>query len=273
MLTIPVLCYHAHIISSNDYAGNAHVALAEDLELIQACGRRIVPLHWIVDWLEGLREDAELENAVGLSFDDGTLLDFQAQMHPQYGNLPGLLPLLQQFARRYEHDQPSVHASCFVIASPLARAETDTNELYGLGWLRSDWWQAAQNSGLLAIENHSWDHNNRSASEAPAQPRGSFTGINNQPMAEHEIQQASAMLALLLGRAPELFAYPYGDCNAYLAEQYFPRFGAAMGLRAAFTVAGRHLCKQDSRWELPRYVHGHHWRDADGLNDIFNHRP
>ena len=268
MIKIPVLCYHAHIIGSNDYAGNAHIALAEDLELIQACGKRIVPLTSIVDWLQGKRDDADMVNAVGISFDDGTLLDFEAAEHPQYGRLPGLLPILQQFAREHVQDQPSVHASCFVIASPLARTETDNNELHGRVWLHSDWWQAAEQSGLMSIENHSWDHNNLSASEAPAQPRGSFMSINTLEYAEHEIRQASTLLKRLLGRAPTLFAYPYGENNNYLAEDYLPNHGAEIGLRAAFTIAGEAISESSQLWRLPRYVHGYHWRDTDALGRI-----
>jgi len=267
-LGIPVLCYHAHIIGSNDYAGNAHIALAEDLQLLQACGRRIVPLCWIVDWLQGKREDADMINAVGISFDDGTLLDFQPVEHPQYGTLPGLLPILQQFARQHQFGQPSVHASCFVIASPLARAETDSNELHGLGWLNSDWWLYAEQSGLMAIENHSWDHNNISASEAQATPCGSFTGINSEQLADHEIRRASELLHMLLGHPPQLFAFPYGDSNSYLRNEYLPSKASEFGLRAAFTIGGKHVHRNCDIWNVPRYVHGHHWRDTDSLKRI-----
>jgi len=63
MIKIPVLCYHAHIISSNDYAGNAHIALVDDLAMLQARGKRIVPLSWIVDWLQGKRDDEDKQHA------------------------------------------------------------------------------------------------------------------------------------------------------------------------------------------------------------------
>lgn len=267
-VSIPVLCYHAHIISSNDYAGNAHIALAEDLQQIQALGKRIVPLTWIVDWLQGKREDADMINAVGISFDDGTLLDFQPVEHPQYGTLPGLLPILQQFARQHQYEQPSVHASCFVIASPLARSETDRNELHGCGWLNSDWWLNAEQSGLMAIENHSWDHNNISASEAQAIPRGSFTGINNEQLADHEIRRASKLLQMLLGHSPQLFAFPYGDSNSFLRKQYLPSRASEFGLRAAFTIEGKPVHKNCDIWSLPRYVHGFHWRNTHSLKRI-----
>jgi hypothetical protein len=268
MMTIPVLCYHAHIISSNDYAGNAHIALAEDLQLIQALGKRIVPLHWIVDWLEGKRDGAELVNAVGISFDDGTLLDFQPVRHPQHGQLPGLLPIMQQFARRHVMQQPSVHASCFVIASPLARAQADQKLLYGLDWLGSSWWPEASAGGMMSIENHSWDHNMAVASEAMASPRDSFGGVNTAAHANRQILDSSTLIEDITGIRPSLFAYPYGDVNEYLARDYLPEAAAKSGLRAAFTTVGKHIDRRADCWQLPRYVHGLHWKQIAGLKSL-----
>ncbi|MDA3933925.1 MAG: polysaccharide deacetylase family protein [Gammaproteobacteria bacterium] len=268
MLKIPVLCYHAHIISSNDYAGNAHIALAEDLELIQSCGKRIMPLHWIIDWLEGKRADTELENAVGLSFDDGTLLDFQAVVHPQYGNLPGMLPIIQRFARRYPQDQASVHASCFVISSPLARAQADRYLLHDLNWLTSDWWLKAQASGMISIENHSWDHNMAVATEAMSTPSNSFSGVRTAPQANYQILGSSELIELITGVRPYLFAYPYGDVNDYLALDYLPGTESQSGLRGAFTTTGNHIDRNADRWKLSRYVHGFHWTCSKELRII-----
>jgi len=270
MMTIPVLCYHAHIISSNDYAGNAHIALAEDLQLIHACGKRIVPLSWIVDWLEGKRDDADMVNAVGISLDDGTLLDFQPVRHPQHGQLPGLLPIMQQFARHHVEQQPSVHASCFVIASPLARAQADQKLLYGLGWLGSSWWPEAAAGGMMSIENHSWDHNMAVASEACASPRDSFLGVQGLAAARHQIMQSSELIEEMTGTRPQLFAYPYGDVNEYLVSDYLPKHGASAGLRAAFTTAGEHIHADSDCWKLPRYVHGLHWRQSTKLRDLLD---
>ena len=270
MIKIPVLCYHAHIIGSNDYAGNAHIALAEDLAMLQARGKRIVPLSWIVDWLGGKHDEADMVNAVGISFDDGTLLDFAPVEHPQYGRLPGLLPILQQFAQRYPQDQPSVHASCFVIASPLARAQADQHLLYGLDWLGASWWPKAAASGMMSIENHSWDHNMAVASEACASPRDSFYGVAGLAAAQRQILQSSELVENITGRRPQLFAYPYGDVNEYLASDYLPDQAESTGLRAAFTTAGEHINTHSDHWQLPRYVHGMHWKKASELLDLLN---
>jgi hypothetical protein len=267
-LRVPVLCYHAHILGGPDYAGNGHVALAADLARLRARGRRVVPLTAIVAALRGEADAADLAGAVGLSFDDGTLLDVAPVEHPEHGRLPGFLPLLRADAEAHPDRPP--HATCFVIASPLARAQTDARELHGLGWLGSDWWLDAEASGLMTIGNHSWDHNNLSASEAPARPRASFHGIDREDLADHEIRQAQALLAELLGHAPRLFAYPYGHVNDYLAGEYLPRHGEAMGLRGAFSTAGAPVTEACDPWKLPRYVHGEHWRSPAELDALLD---
>ncbi|MFU8877931.1 MAG: polysaccharide deacetylase family protein [Wenzhouxiangellaceae bacterium] len=264
-MQIPVLCYHAHILPSADYADNGHAALAADLEMIQSLGRRIVPLHRIVDWLEGRCPDQAIAGGVGLSFDDGTLLDFAPADHPELGLLPGFLPILEDFAARYRDSQPSVHATCFVIASPKARDEADRALLFGKGWLDDSFWRTAECSGRISIENHSWDHNMSIASEAPAEPRDSFSGIDCFELAEHEIARASETIERKTGRRPALFGYPYGDLNSYLRDDYLPRRGTELGLRAAFTTEGVPVTRECNRWAVPRIVHGYHWRDPETL--------
>ncbi len=267
-MQIPILCYHAHILPSAEYADNGHAALESDLELVESLGRTIVPLNRIVEWLEGRCPDAEIAGGVGLSFDDGTLLDFEPVDHPELGRLPGFLPILEQFARRYPDSQPSVHASCFVIASPTARAEADRELLFGRGWLGDEHWLGAERSGRLSIENHSWDHNMVIASEALAEPRDSFECIDRFELAEHEIARASEAIEKVTGREPALFGYPYGQLNPYLRDEYLPARGGELGLRAAFTTEGVPVTRGSNRWAMPRIVHGCHWRDPEMLARI-----
>jgi len=267
-IRIPILVYHAHIFSGRDYAGNGHIALAADLETIAAAGRRVVPLRWIVEWLLGERGDGDLQGAVGLSFDDGTILDFQAVDHPLYGRLPGFLPILEAFRACRGGEQPDLNATCFVIASPLAREEMDRACLYGAGWLASNGWAAAAAGGLLEIGNHSWDHNHEAASEAPGVPRGTFRCIDTERLADHEIRRAQMLIGQQCGTTPCLFAYPYGESNDYLEGEYLPRHGPAIGLAGAFTTGAAPVTKQTSRWSIPRYVHGRDWRSAQELVDL-----
>jgi len=269
-MRVSVLCYHAHIIASDDYAGNGHIALAEDLERLHAAGRRIVPLARVVDALDDPGLAAALDGAVALSFDDGTIADFKAVEHPEFGTLPGFLPLLEAFAGRHDLPPSRAHATCFVIASDTARREADEHLLFGRNWVGCDWWKAAETSGRMAIENHSWDHNMALASEAPAAPRDSFEGIDTAHLADLEIARASQRIERETGRRPCLFAYPYGHVNAFLSASYLPGTGPEIGLRAAFTTAGEPVTRESDRWLLPRYVHGFHWRDPAGLDALLD---
>lgn len=265
---IPILCYHAHILPSVEYADNGHAALASDLEMIQAAGRRIVPLEHVVDWVRGERDNKEMERTVALSFDDGTRLDFEPVEHPELGALPGFLPLLDEFAARYPTTQPTVHATSFVIASPRAREQADRELLFRRGWLDDGWWARAERSGRISIGNHSWDHNMAVAEEAPVELRDRFDNIDTFKLAEHEIARASQWLSGRLGQRPSLFGYPYGQSNSYLVDEYLPTRGRELGLRAAFTTDGRVVERGDDCWNLPRLVHGHHWRKPSELGEI-----
>jgi hypothetical protein len=72
------------------------------------------------------------------------------------------------------------------------------------------------------------------------------------------------------GRGAPFFAYPFGHCNDYLADVYFPREGKRMGLRAAFTTEPKVIDASQSVWRLPRFTCGHHWRSPEALAEILN---
>jgi hypothetical protein len=66
-------------------------------------------------------------------------------------------------------------------------------------------------------------------------------------------------------RAPRsgLFAYPYGETNDYLVQDYLPNRIAEHRLRAAFGTLPRPVERGSDRWNLPRFVCGHHWQSTD----------
>lgn len=266
-----ILTYHALNIAGNDYAGNDHVALAADLEVIHRLGLRVVPLGWIVDSLLG-RDDRDLSNAVALTCDDGSDLDYFDIDHPQHGRQRSLFNVLVDFRRRHGVDaQPNLHLTSFVIASPAAREVLDQRCLAGLGWMRDTWWRAALASRLMAIENHSWDHNHAELPHTVQrdQVKGTFRSIDTHADADAEIRQASDWLD---GRCParttSLFAYPYGESNDYLVREYFPRHAREHRLRAAFGTEPAPVEAGGEIWNLPRYVCGPHWSAPEGLERL-----
>jgi peptidoglycan/xylan/chitin deacetylase (PgdA/CDA1 family) len=256
-------------VAGHDYGANEHVAFREDLETLHRAGRRVVPLAEVARALvEGRLET--LRGCVALSFDDGSDFDWHDLPHPSWGPQRGMGRILADFrARHGMAAQPTLHATSFAIVSREARTELDRTCMIGCRWWNDDWWREAEASGLMAIESHGWDHNHESlARTAASAPRGAFE-IATQADAEAEIAQASRELRRLRGRAGGvLFAYPYGHASGYLADEYFPDARNDHGVYAAFTTAPEPVTPRSSRWRIPRFVCGWHWKSPAELEKL-----
>ncbi|MFI4969853.1 MAG: polysaccharide deacetylase family protein [Lysobacterales bacterium] len=269
-MRVPVLTYHSNNIGGNDYASNDHVALAEDLRTIHRKRLRIVPLSRVVDVLLGEAAESAVENAVALSFDDGSWFDWHDLVHPACGPQRGFGGILRDFAAT---TGASVHATSFVIVSPAARTVLDRTCLIGRGWWGDEWWPGAQREGLIAIESHSWDHNHPTLpmTAQRAQRKGTFRTIDTWADADAQIRQAGDWLdAHLAPHRASLFAYPYGESNAYLTSDYLPRFMHEHRLRAAFGTEPVPVHGSAPRWNLPRHVCGQHWKDPGELERLLD---
>lgn len=268
MLRVPVLTYHAINIHGNDYATNDHVALASDLATIARLGYRIVPLHRVVDALDDPQLD--LEDAVAISFDDGSWFDWHDLDHPACGPQRSFANILRDHRAR---TGTFVHATSFVIASPAARAILDRTCMVGRGWWGDDWWPEAVREGLVAIESHSWDHNHDTLPETAQreQAKGTFRTIDTHGDADAEIRAAADFIdAHCAPHRSTLFAYPYGESNDYLVEEYLPRSAHEHRVRAAFSTEAAPVTSDSNRWCLPRYVCGRDWRDPAELDSLLS---
>jgi len=265
-MRVPVLTYHAMNVNGVDYATNDHLALAEDLALLRTLGMRVLPLHEVVATLLGERPDAP-ENAVALSFDDGAWFDWHDLVHPSHGPTTSFANLLRAERRR----GVAIHATSFVIVSPQARAVLDRTCMVDAGWWDDGWWPEATREGLIAIENHSWDHNHATL-PATAQRdgrTGTFRTIETWAEADAEIRQAADFLDRHCAPAcSTLFAYPYGETSPYLVQEYFPKHRSEHRVRAAFATGPEPVTRASDRWALPRYVCGHHWQSPAGLERL-----
>ena len=132
------------------------------------------------------------------------------------------------------------------------------------------WWREATASGLVSIENHSWDHNHPAASWTCQrdQRKGPFDTIETEEEGAAEVEGAARYIGEQTGRWPVLFAYPGGTASAYLREQYFPERGERHRTLAAFAADGGFVTRASSRWFVPRFVCGAHWRDPAELERI-----
>jgi len=270
-MRVPILTYHAANISGNDYGNNDHVAFAEDLELVTREGWRIIPLHLVVDNLLGIRHD-DLSGCVALTCDDGTDFDFYDLEHPQYGLQRSLFNCLRDFQKIFGNDkQPHLHLTNFVIASPEARESLDQSCLIGCGWINDHWWKEAQDCGLMAIENHSWDHNHAGVPlpGIDGMARGSFYEVNNHIRATVEISDSTKYINKKINpHRSTLFCYPFSHVSDYLRDEYFPTYQHEHGLIAAFGGDPHPLTKDSNRWNLPRYICGFHWKSPEELRAV-----
>ena len=270
-----VLTYHSHHVVGRDYAFNDHAALPIDLEVLTDERFRVVPLGELVEMVTTGRPLSE--RIAAITFDDGPAYDVRDFDHPAFGLQKSFGRTLEEFKRsRRGTDQPSLCATSFVIASPEARLvmERTAEPLYtwlAPGSMSDDWWNAAIDDGYLAIANHSWDHLHPALPVVAhsRQARADFASVLTVEDADAQIASAMTYIAAHTGgRAAPYFAYPFGHYNDYLTQQYFPAKGKTLGIEAAFTAEPRPVVGGESRWCLPRYVCGHHWRSPQELRAV-----
>lgn len=273
-----ILAYHSHHVVGEDYARNDHLALAIDLERITQLGCEIVPLQALIDGFFDHREERidRRRIQVALTFDDGPIYDVQPFTHPRFGPQPGFLGIMHDFLARAGGAQPRLSATSFVIASPEARrvieATYDAAYTYvGPGAMTDRWWNEAIDDGLISIANHSWDHLHPALPKVAhsRQVRADFTQVLTAADADAQIADAGMFIAeRTRSRHAPFFAYPFGQANGFLAEDYLPRNAGRLGLRAAFTDEPMPVTGSENRWRVPRYICGHHWKTPDELTAI-----
>ncbi len=265
------MAYQSLRIHGNDYASNDLRAIAADLRLVTEAGFKVVPLRWVVDaWLEN--RGGELNGKfVAFTCDKGADFDALDLPHPTVGAQRSVLNILRDFASEFPGRQEALNVTSFVVASPEARTTLDSACLIGRGWWTHSWWRDAISSGLMHIANHSWDHNHEllDGQPPPGVTRGTFSNIRTKELADEEIARAAHYLR---DAAPnpglELFAYPYGESNEYLANEYFPCHGGPLGLRAAVTTRAGFLEPGCQKWEIPRFLFGRDWRSPSELRAL-----
>lgn len=249
---ITVLAYHPRVDSGDRYETNELIAFREDLRLINELGFEIVPLAWVAEWISGGRDIPE--KSVAITFDDGANATL------------AFLEALNDFYVEFKPQQPYLHATTFVIASPSARAD-----IGGGQDLTDSWWRHAEVSPLMSIENHSWDHNHpwvQTKCDDLSPDEHGFSDVNDYAEATCEVALASTLIQGITGRRPAFLAYPYGESSDYLREEYMPKFASEHGISAAFSTAGEKVSADSNIWNVPRFVHRRHWEHKSELAEI-----
>ena len=266
IMKIPILTYHATNISGNEYHTNDHIALEQDLKLFIELDIHIISAKELVEWVNGFIGLDNSKKYVVLTFDDGSELDYTDWDHPTCGFQKSFFTLLRNHK---EMNKCEVHATSFVIASPYARKILEQTCLGGYPMWGDSWWQLAEDSGLISIENHSWDHLHPTLDKVMQKNnlKGDFSVIEIHADADQQITQSSEYIdSRIIDKNICLFAYPYGDFNSYLTEEFFPK--SQNTIIGCFTCKPKHVEKNTNIWKVPRYVCGLDWRSNRSLANI-----
>lgn len=259
-----VLTYHSTNVFGNTYQTNDLIAFENDLELFNKMDIEIISTHDLVRWVKGEKKLDTNKKYVALTFDDGCELDYCDWEHPTYGQQTSFYSSMKSF------DEP-IHATSFVIASKEARTILVNTCTAGFEIWGDQWWQEAEESGFMSIQNHSWDHLHTTLSIVKQQynVKGDFTKIVNLTDANAQIQEASDYInSKIENKKTSLFAYPYGHYNDYLTNEYFPN--EQDEILAAFTCEARPVNRNTNLWKIPRYVCGLDWKTSVDLINIMN---
>lgn len=262
-MQIPVLTYHSTNISGNDYHSNDHIALRSDLNSISQLGVNVLSALDLVKWIRGELQLDNNKKYTVITFDDGVMLDYLDWQHPRHGFQSSFYNILKSHGAY-------IHATAFVIASPKDRKILEESCMGGYQIWSDDWWQDAEDSQLISIENHSWDHLHKTLEVVKQKHnlKGDFKKIDTFEDADKQIKQSSDYInSQIDNKKTKLFAYPYGDYNAYLVEQYFP--DQQDDIIAAFSCEPIHASKHSNIWKIPRYMCGLHWKNDSEFRRIF----
>ena len=269
---IPVLTWHGYNVFGNSYETNDLIAFAKDLRSIDDAGFAVVPLVEVARWVRGERRDfaAFKRPVVALSCDDGTDYDWRDVSHPDYGAQTGFASSIRAFHQTRPGAQPGLTLTSFVIASASARVQIDRSAMQAQGALNDDWWRAANDSGLLTVESHGWDHNHPTVSPVVQreQRTGDFFAIDTFAECDMHVRAASQFIESRGGRRPQLFAYPWTQASAYMRHEYMPKHAEQNGSIAAFGGQSDYITRESDRWYLPRFVFGPDWNSAAGLRAL-----
>lgn len=265
-----ILTYHSQMISGMSYNTNDHVALPRDLAVCRRLGFQCVRA---LDLVKALREgqfDTLPDRCVAITLDDGAVFDAVRTDFPPFGPQIPMEAILADTRRGFlgwKWGRPAFTATSFVIADAAARTEIATS-MGNPAWMQEGWWATAQRRGLLDIGTHSWNHVHPAVSEMQANRQfiEAFHLIRSREMAERQIGDAIRRVrARTNSEAARLFAYPYGQYNGYLIEEYLPCQEEAI---AAFTIEGAPVTAQTNLWTIPRFAFNHHWKSPEDLEHL-----
>lgn len=271
-VAVPVLCYHSAIAEGSLYEMNDHVALAHDLETLFRLGYQLLPPLILA---KALRNEMPVPTGdfVCITFDDAPDLDYFDYHHAKAGLVKSMHGILEasRFAGKNRFVENHALTVGFVIASPDARQQFVEKIFHKENLIRDCWWAECAEKKIIGIGNHSWDHTHEAVEPVCQENniKGSFHAIQTYQDADGQIRKAQDYIdEKTKGRSTPLFAYPYGHASSYLVEEYFPRCQNRHRQIAAFGTGGGPVTRSTNIWNIPRFVHGEHWRTPEDFQKL-----
>ena len=134
--------------------------------------------------------------------------------------------------------------------------------------MSDNWWKAAGDTGIIQIENHSWDHNHPDA--LLFSRKHSFQTVTGLRRCNKQILKSQKYIESITGIRPTLFAYPWGESSPYLLNEYLPEHKSNHSLIAAFSCEPEMVNAQTNPWNIPRFVCGLHWKTSEELEALLS---
>ncbi len=270
-----VLAYHSQNCGGYDYSSNDHCAFEQDLRAVCDSGLPVISLLEIANKLSSQQHEDLPDRFVAFSCDDGTTLDWQDYDHPLFGMQRSFANILRD-SSAYLGLTGRALLTAFVIASPAARRAIDQGCYEGRPLSDDSWWRQAASEGLLAIENHSWDHLHPALPDGMLLPgsAGNFYSIDSYAKADLQVRVAAVFIDQQLeafGQRTSLFAYPYGHVSPFLSKTYLPHHQREHGMVGAFSTAQKFIDATTPTYEIPRMVCGDAWRTPEQFTEILQH--
>lgn len=218
---VPVLAYHRFGPAVVDSMTITTATFESQLQWLADHDRPVVPLRMLVDFRLG-RGAAPPAGAVVLTADDGHRSVYT-----------DMLPLVRRF---------HVPVTLFVYPSAISNAD------YALTWTQL---RELRDSGLFAIQSHTWWHPNFRTEKRRLAPAEYERFVRTQ------LEHAREVLVREVGGPIDLLSWPFGIYDAELIAA-----AARAGYVAAVALDGRVARPTDDLYALPRFLIGERHRGA-----------
>ena len=226
-----ILMYHGlteNVSRQNQYMIDPEL-LESDLEYISSHGYKTMFISEVIECVEKGRPLPE--KAVVLSFDDGF-----------YNNYLYAFPLLKKY-------------NCRAVISPICRpvdeAEKDDYRTPDYSQCRWDELKEMTDSGLVELQNHTYDLHHLSGGVQGVERRGGESEKDYQTRLREDLSRANDLIREKTGTEPTALTLPFGAGGAEAVE-----LAGKMGFKAVLDCEEKtnYLSGKDDLFHLHRYL-------------------